>query len=68
MKGGLLGLAKELLSPLARRAGTILALYLVSEGVAVEQADLLANSLGAALGVAFDTSMILLNKRRQKWK
>ena len=67
-KGGLTGLAKELLSPVVRRAGTVIALYLVGEGVAVEQADLLVNCMGAFLGVAFDTAMIVANRKREQWK
>lgn len=60
---GLLGLVKEVVSPVARRLGTMLAVALVTEGVVSEQADLLVSAIGAVAAISFDVGAVLLRKK-----
>lgn len=60
---GVLGLVKEVVSPVARRLGTLLAVALVTEGVVSEQADMLVSAIGAAAAISFDVGAVLLRKR-----
>lgn len=56
-------LVRELAAPLARRAGSLLAGYLIANGIAAETASTLETGLIAAVAVAVD--LFLSHKNRQ---
>lgn len=57
---------RELAKPLLERAGSLIALVLVTEGVAVEQANIVENAVVAVGFVLID--LVLLKAKQKGWR
>lgn len=61
----MLGLVKELLGPLFRRAGSVVAVALVANGIADDTANLVAQGVAALGFIGLD--LVAIRVRRNKW-
>ncbi len=57
-------LIKLIVSPLLRRLGTALAVYLASKGAPADLLDQLLTAFAAVLGLVFDIVLATIDKRR----
>lgn len=57
--------AKEMLAPLAKRVGTIIAALLISKGVPADAAGQTIAAVGIAGGLVFDAAVILIHRRNR---
>lgn len=55
---------KNLLEPLVRRAGTMLAAFLVAKGIDAPTIDLIVNGVAAAAAVSFDLGLSYLDRKK----
>lgn len=53
-----------IVSPLVRRLGTALAVYLASKGAPADQLDQLLTAVAAVLGISFDIVLATIEKKR----
>lgn len=57
--------AKDMITPLAKRVGTVVAALLVAKGVPADTAGQTLAAIGIAGGLVFDVAVILIHRRNR---